>query len=143
MLLVWKGVMCMFGRWGKMCGICWCAFLLKCEKFVCEKTVLSLSKTQRCPSKTIGLWDNRISIMKWFFNVADFLTESTPRNSKNYINFSKTFFLYLFFLQNIHSLFNIVFFFQNCASIRSTIIFICIKQINLFLQVLDVQYLEC
>ena len=29
----------MFGRWGKMCGVCVFAFrkLLKCEKFVCEK----------------------------------------------------------------------------------------------------------
>ena len=48
--------------------------------------------------------------MKSFLNAADFLTESTAQ-----INFSKTIFLYLFFLQNMHSLFNIVFFFQNCV----------------------------
>ena len=39
--------MCMFGGWGKMCGVCVCTFFkfLKCEKYINEKTIMVLSKT--------------------------------------------------------------------------------------------------
>ena len=39
LLLGWKGVMCMFGGWCKMSGVCVCTFLnlLKCENYMSEK----------------------------------------------------------------------------------------------------------
>ena len=64
----------MFGRWGKMCGVCVCAFwkLLKCEKFVCGKTVLDLSQMhyQDLFQRILGpLNGPKNSIMNWFSNL--------------------------------------------------------------------------
>ena len=39
-MLVWKGVMCMFGGWGKMCGICVLFKVVKNVKVYKWKTVL-------------------------------------------------------------------------------------------------------
>ena len=47
----------MFGGWCKMCGVCVYNFLklLKCEKYISEKTVLVLSKTHYSTEVVIEL----------------------------------------------------------------------------------------